>query len=144
MGRGDSEYLKCTLSLNTKKLWILFKIFQGPDNKYEEKFRGWGPWTYLLASVPGEWKLVVGNFLLRVCKLITAERWVVLTGWTPLCLHLCTSPGAGKSSGTGNFGSNPAILVARDSLYSVVGSPWVQEKTDLALILALHLPALWP
>lgn len=34
----ESGYLKYTLSFHNKKLWMLFKIFQGSDIRYEKKF----------------------------------------------------------------------------------------------------------
>lgn len=37
------KYLKYTLFLQDEKLWMLFKIFQGSDNKYEENFGAQGP-----------------------------------------------------------------------------------------------------
>lgn len=35
--------------------------------------------------------------------------------------HICTSPGAGKSSGSGNFPFSSATPIARANLYNVTG-----------------------
>lgn len=121
MERDDSECLKYIFSMSNKKLWMLLKIFQRSDSKYEKKFGKWGPYKHFLVSVPGDCPLFVGNSLLtEFFWLITVAGGVAPSGWTSLCLHLCTSPGTGKSSETGHFGSSPGTLTTRDSLHNVV------------------------
>lgn len=83
----------------------MFKVFQESDN------------------IPQHLSLVIESwfrrfFIYRVCRLLPVQRGVALSTWTSLCPHLCISPGASKSSGTGNFSFGSAARWQGKSTWS--------------------------